>query len=217
MYKNIVGWEKIVSKPSEAFQKWFADERKFIISNMKRNSKVLEVGCGDGRSLKDVLEVTKDITGVDNDETAIEHAKNNFEKHLSIKIILAEGNKLPFQDKLFDYATCIGTFANLGQDKYDVLTEMKRVIKDGGKIIISVYSEEALPERMKAYEEINVPIKRVSKNGTVIFDDFGEEGISEQFSKEDLQEIFDKAKLRVDKIVKSSIGYICLLSKMKIP
>lgn len=212
MYKNIIGWKKIVSNPSEAYQKWFADEKDFIMSNIKKNSKVLEVGCGDGRSLKDVLLVTKNITGIDHDETAVEHAKNNFESIPSIKIILAEGNKLPFQDSMFDYVTCIGTFANFGQDKYAILEEMRRVVKDDGKIIISAYSEDALQERMKSYEAINVPIKS-SKNGTVIFDDFGEEGVSEQFSKEELLEIFDKVKLKVNKLVKSSIGYICLLSK----
>ncbi|MFA5020073.1 MAG: class I SAM-dependent methyltransferase [Candidatus Pacearchaeota archaeon] len=211
--KNIVGWEEILANQPEAYKKWFEEEKKFFIKHINKNSKILEVGCGNGRSIKDMLNITKDITGIDHDETAIEHAKNNFKKCPSVKIILAEGANLPFVDKTFDYVTCIGTFANFSEEKYKILEEMKRVLKEEGKIVISVYSEDALSERLKAYRKIRAEIKEIKENGKVIFDDFGKDGISEQFSKKQLSVIFKKVGLSIEKIKKAGIGYICKLRK----
>jgi ubiquinone/menaquinone biosynthesis C-methylase UbiE len=85
-----------------------------------------------------------------------------------------------FNDNTFDYVICLGnTFGNFGKDKYKILKEMKRVAKKNGKIIISVYSEKALPERIEGYKKV-VKIKKITKEGTV----YTKDGlISEQFSK----------------------------------
>ena len=115
---NIVGWEEALRNPPDSYKEWFAEEKRYILQNIEKGSKVLEVGCGDGRSIKDVLEVTKDITGIDNDPTAIELAKENLKNYRGIKLILADGKNMPFGDEIFDYVTCIGTFANFGTDKY---------------------------------------------------------------------------------------------------
>ena len=69
---------------------------------------------------------------------------------------------------------------------------MRRVLKDEGKIIISVYSNEALKERLALYKKLNFKIKRIETNKgivTCIFDDFNTEGISEQFSEKQLKEL----------------------------
>ena len=87
---------------------------------------------------------------------------------------------------------------------------MKRTLKDNGKIIISVFSEDAFEERMKVYKKVDAKIKEVIGNKKVIFE---ENVISEQFSKEELITIFHKSGLKVNEIIKSGIGYLCLLSK----
>jgi SAM-dependent methyltransferase len=212
MNKNILFWEDIINNPTKLYNKWFKEERKFLIENIKKDSSVLEVGCGDGRSLKDLLKVTKNLTGVDHDKDAVLHSKVNFKDFPTVKIILAEGKSLPFKDNTFDYVTCIGTFANFGDEKLIILEEIKRILKHDGKIIISVYSEDALEERLKTYKKHKVIIKEIKKDGTVILD-INRDGISEQFSQNKLVEIFNKVHLRLDKIIKAGIGYICLLSK----
>ena len=66
---------------------------------------------------------------------------------------------------------------------------MKRVLKKEGRIIISVYSDKALDERLNLYRKLKFKIKEVRKNGAVIFDDPLSEGISEQFSRNQIKEI----------------------------
>ena len=96
--------------------------------------------------------------------------------------------------------------------KEKALNEMKRVVKKSGGIIISVFSEDALPERLKLYKKLKTPIKEIKKDGTVIFG-FGGDNISEQFSKKQLKEMFRKAGLKLEEIKKVGIGYLCKLSK----
>ncbi|MGD0729177.1 MAG: class I SAM-dependent methyltransferase [Candidatus Micrarchaeaceae archaeon] len=211
--KNIIGWEEVVSTNSKAYNKWFTEEKKFLNKTIKKDASVLEVGCGYGRSLFDIIAITNNLIGIDNDKIAIKHAKIKLKKFPYIKLLVAEGKNLPFKDNSFDYVLCLSTFANFYNDKYKILGEMRRVLKNEGSMIISVYSENALKERLRVYRKINTDIKEVKPNGTVVFDDFGVDGFSEQFSKNELLKIFKKAKLKVISIKKVTIAYICKLSK----
>jgi len=211
--KNIVGWEEVMKNNHPSYKKWFEDEKKFLIDNIKKNAKVLDVGCGDGRGLKDISEITTNLVGIDHDKTAVKKAKINLKEIKNAKILLADGKKIPFKDKTFDVILCTNTLTNFYNDKYIILSEMRRVLKDTGNIFISVYSEDALEERLKAYKQANLNIKNILSNGTVIFDDFEIDEYSEQFSKSELEEIFKKANLQVLKINKTRIAYLCKLGK----
>jgi ubiquinone/menaquinone biosynthesis C-methylase UbiE len=211
--KNIDYWEKLLKEMPKSYRSWFEDEKVFLQETITRNASVLEVGCGDGRSIKDIIEITQNITGVDHDEDAVQHARDNFREYRNVKILLADAVKLPFKNKSFDFVMCMTTFANFAYKKYKALKEMRRVVKDKGKIIISVFSEDALEERMKIYKSLGADIKEIKGNGTVVFDESLGDNVSEQFSKDELLRIFDETNLRVEKILKSGIGYICKLSK----
>lgn len=205
-------WKKVFENLPLSYKKWFNEEKKYLRKNITKNSKVLEVGCGDGRSLKDIISLTKNLTGIDHDPQAINKTKIFFRNYPNIRIIQADAVKLPFDNKSFDFVICMTTFANFGNKKYKVISEMKRVLKDEGIIIVSVFSENAFNERMKVYKKVKFPLKRIV--GTkVMFDDKYGEGISEQFSKEELRKIFAKAKLKIVEIKKLNIAYICKLKK----
>ena len=77
---------------------------------------------------------------------------------------------------------------------------------------MSMYSEDAFDERIKLYKEHKVPIREI-KGTTVIFDEELGDNISEQHSKEELREIFEKASLKVIDIKKVGIAYLCKLRK----
>ena len=205
-------WERILNDLPSSYRKWFNDEVAYLRKNITKNSKVLEVGCGDGRSIKDILSVTRDITGIDHDKKAVDDAKNNFRHYPKIKIIKAEATKLPFKKKTFDFVLCMTTFANFGKKKYKVLDEMKRVLKDDGFIIISAYSDKAFKERMKLYKKIKFPIKKIIGTTVIYYGEF-DDGISEQFSKKELENLFSKAKLEIIDIKKLNMAHICKLKK----
>lgn len=103
------------------------------------------------------------------------------------------------------------TFANFADKKFKILEEMSRVLKESGKIILSVFSKDALGERMKVYKALGVKIKEI-KNGTVVFEDILDDNISEQFTKEQLEDIFSRANLKIEDVTKVGIAYLCTLT-----
>ena len=211
---NIDYWENLLQILPESYKKWFEEEKKYLQKIITFDAKVLEIGCGNGRSIFDVLSKTKNITGIDHDDKAVTDAKNNFSRYSSIKIFKADAVQLPFSNEEFDFVICMTTFANFADKKFKALEEMSRVLKDSGKIIISVFSENALDERMRVYKVLGIKIKEV-KNGTVIFDESLGDNISEQFTKEQLEDIFSQANLKIEDIKKVNIAYLCTLVKLK--
>jgi len=209
---NIDFWEKVLKNLPLAYKEWFEKEREYLQLNITKNAKVLEVGCGEGRSLKDIINITENLTGIDHDPYAVKKAKTNLKGHSKINVLRAEATNIPFKDKSFDFVICMTTFANFGDKKDKVLEEMKRVLTDKGYIIISVFSEEAFEERMKLYKKTNFPIKEII--GTkVIYNGKWGDNTSEQFSQSELEEIFAKTKLRIVEIKKLNMAYICKLKK----
>ena len=104
------------------------------------------------------------------------------------------------------------SFVNFAEKRSTILEEMKRVLKPWGKIIISAFSETALEERMKVYESIHIKIKKI-EHWKVYFDDVIDDNISEQFTRGQLENIFNSANLNIKDISKKDIAYLCTLQK----
>ena len=104
------------------------------------------------------------------------------------------------------------TPANFGDEKQKFYAEMKRVVKEEGQILLSVFNEDAMEERLKLYKKVNAKVKEI-RGGRVIFEDFVDIEFSEQFSKSELENIFKEAGLKVLEIKKEVIGYFCRLGK----
>ena len=210
--KNVDFWEEVIRNQPTSYKIWFNKEKEYLNKIITLDSKVLDIGCGDGRSILDIISITQNIVGLDYDEKAVSDAKNNLSKYPTVKIIKENATSLPFDSESFDFIICMGTFANFADKKFDTLNEMRRVLKSSGKIIISVYSEDALTDRIELYKSIGIKIREI-KGGTVIFDESFKDNISEQFSEQELRDIFSRANLKVNNMEKTSIAYLCTLSK----
>jgi ubiquinone/menaquinone biosynthesis C-methylase UbiE len=213
METNADYWDDFVlTNLPDSYKKWFEEEKKYLLKHIAKDSNVLEVGCGNGRSIFDVLSITKNITGIDHDQKAVDDARKNFSKYPNINFLKADATTLPFEDEKFDFVICMTTFANFADKKFIILDEIKRVLKNSGHIIISVFSEDAFDERMKVYKASGVNIKKIDGT-TVIFDEALGDNVSEQFSKEELENIFSRANLTIKDITKINIAYLCKLKK----
>lgn len=213
MGQNITHWNGLMQHIPEGYIPWLSQERDFLEKYIARNSKVLEIGCGAGRSLEDLANITPNLTGIDYDPQAIELAREKLKDKPSIRLAVADGINLPLESETFDYALCLTTVANFGDKKYKVFEEMKRVLTPEGKILISCFGEDALQTRLKIYVGIgNLSIKEVKPNGTVVFNG-KEDFTSEQFSKQDLYKLASDTNLKIIEIKPAGIGYYVAFSK----
>jgi ubiquinone/menaquinone biosynthesis C-methylase UbiE len=208
---NILYWERLVALHRPSYDYFFEKEKEFLSAYLPINSKVLDVCCGTGRTLETLLPLTNNLVGIDNDPDAIKLTNRRLTNSSHVKTILGDALNMPFEKDYFDYSTCFLSIVNFRDSKVDLLKEMARVSKE--KILFSVYNEDALMERLVAYTAINTPIDKVNINGKCYLHWDSGQGISEQFSRPDLEKLAKQAGLKVDEIKKEGIGYFCAFSK----
>lgn len=204
-------WKQTIKNPSPIYKDWIKKEGIWLRGNIKKNSRVLDVGCGFGKDIKLLAGIAKDISGIDYNREAVKEARKNLPKFRNINVFLEDARNMHFENNTFDYVICMGnTFGNFGRDKLKILKEMKRVAKPRGKIIVSVYSEKALSTRIENYKKTKVKIKKVGRDGTVVT---AEGLISEQFAKLQLKKLFNTVDLKVKITELTPISYLCEATK----
>lgn len=126
----------------------------FRFLDLKPGSKVLDLGCGNGR---DTLEAAKrvgdsgEVTGLDLTPQMLLAAKANTDKEglRNVRFVSGSIEKLPFPDNFFDVviSNCV---INHALDKNQAYREIYRVLKDKGTFVISdVASKYPLPPAIK--------------------------------------------------------------------
>lgn len=210
---NIDYWEQVLKAPTPEYQELFDAEKEYLSTHIELDSFVLDIGCGDGRNMQSILQRTQNVYGVDNDKKALEDTRKRFEGIDTVKVILASADKLPFEDETFDNVTFLMILPNLENNKDSSIRESARVLKKGGKLILSAFAETAFGERMKVYKIVNIPIKKIE--GTkVIFDESLGANTSEQFSLDELRSLGERSGLvMVDSKKVGDIAYIVTYQK----
>lgn len=106
---------------------------EFAAKLVKKGMKVLDVGCGTGYGSA-ILAKRAQVTGVDNSPEAIEFARKKFGAKASFQ--LGEATKLKFRNQEFGLVCALEVIEHL-KDPDKFLEETNRVLKSGGKLILS--------------------------------------------------------------------------------
>lgn len=199
-------FKRWLEKASKEIKEWLEKENEFLKKEIKLNSRVLDVGCGNGRSLKAISGFCKAV-GIDKNKKIILEAKKNV---AGVEFLFANAYDLPFKENYFDFVICMGNTFGVIYNADKALQEMERVVKPEGKIILSVYNEKALSSRIENYKKARHKIVKIDEKRTI----FTKEGlVSKQFSKDYLKAIFKKFALKFKIINFTPISYLCILSK----
>ena len=113
-------------------------------------SSVLDVGCGKGFMLHDMMELIPGITvkGVDISEYAIKNAIGDMKSHLQVGNAIA----LPFEDNSFDVVISINTVHNLVREECaQALREIERVSRGRSFVTVDAYRNDKEREFMYAW------------------------------------------------------------------
>lgn len=117
---------------------WFVSRRRILGAMLeharpgRRDLKILDVGCGTGVNLG-FLQQYGAVTGLDNTEEAVKRCKANGFQDVVMGDILA----LPFPDATFDLVVAMDVVEHLDDD-VAVLKELRRIVKPGGLLYITV-------------------------------------------------------------------------------
>ena len=105
-----------------------------FLDSLKTDSIVYDLGCGNGRNMD---HGSLKFIGIDNCESFVSICKN---KNLSV--INSNITKIPLNNNSADAIICVAVFHHLSsmENRIQSLLEMKRLVKPGGKILISTWS-----------------------------------------------------------------------------
>jgi ubiquinone/menaquinone biosynthesis C-methylase UbiE len=126
---------------------------------------LLEIGCGFGRSLSFLSNCAKHVTAVDISKEMINIAReSNDEKNISYHVSPSED--LPFKDQVYDIVICFASFDAMYQK--EALIEMNRILKLGGKVLITGKNDNYKNDDVEAY---NAEVGARKKNHPNYFTD----------------------------------------------
>lgn len=102
-------------------------------------SKVLDLGTGTGRWGLRLAGKGHSVTAIDPAEEMLRIARQKAERTgLTVEFISGSGDRLPLRNESFDFVLAMGDVLSYVKDCSQVLAEVNRVLKVGGKLLATV-------------------------------------------------------------------------------
>ena len=204
-------FEKIVTNPPRLIQEFLDKEIEFISIHLKQNKTILEVGCGYGRLLNTLADKADKVIGIDFSEPLLRRAKEYLKNKVNAELKLMDAQKMSFDDESFDYVLCLdATFGNMPNIEGRVLSEMKRLVRGKGEVIVSVFSEKAKDSQIENYQRIG--LTGLKDDGNAVSSDEG--FYSRRFTKEQLYDLFTSTGLSCEIMSLCPINYVVIGKKI---
>ena len=175
---------RIYNTPYYCSWKW---EYEIALKNIVLGQKVLEIGCGSGFFLKELMNKGIDATGIELNEIAVQDAKA-----LGLKVILSTIEEYSKFDEKYDVICSFQVLEHVYQVK-SFLDSCLKILNKDGILIISVPNNEPFLFKNDLYNVLNLPPHHV--------------GLWNKNSFEGLQSIFkiEIIELIIEKLPK--VGY----------
>lgn len=198
---------------SEKLKQYMKAEDIFLLDNIKEKTKLLDIGCGEGRHLKLLVSKCSNLFGIDYSKTMVEKAIQNTTTFPNINVINQDIKNSDFNENSFDYIICMfNTFGNMDYETQKILLKkVEKFLKPEGRFILSIYSENAKDIQAEFYKNIGLFVEKADENFV-----YTNKFISERFSKERLKEIIEKnSNLKISKIISlNEISYLIEICKV---
>ncbi|WP_445356511.1 class I SAM-dependent methyltransferase [Microbulbifer sp. ANSA002] len=179
------------------------EENRFLRNLVSEGSTLIDFGCGNGRHLRLLNGRLELGLGIDNDHGHIASARNLSKGIRNLQFLLADAKTFTSERR---YSIAISMYNTVGNiyPASRVIEVMQSVCQRKGKLIVSVFSEQSIEERVVFYQKIGFGIKRVSENS--ILTDKGVE--SSHYSRVQLSKLIPEAEI----IPCSKFGWLAIKS-----
>jgi SAM-dependent methyltransferase len=139
---------------------------------------VLEIGCGNGKTLAALARRSSHVTAVEISREALLLARRH-PATAAAAFVLADARDLPFRDCVFDLVFLVHVAGHLpARDRITLASEVCRVLADGGTLIFRAFSIED----MRAGKGVEVEPKTFRRGSGITTHYFTETEVLELFS-----------------------------------
>lgn len=141
-----------------------------FLNNLDPGSVICDVGCGNGRYLTPSCNPSIFAIGVERSFRLAKAAKNS-----SLEVALCDNLELPFRDESFDAVLSLSVIHHFSttERRISAIRELARILKVGGKIVISVWAFEQKSRRFdgNSSQDVLIPWQSSQIKNTANSDD----------------------------------------------
>jgi ArsR family transcriptional regulator len=134
---------------------WEATARALI--GLQDLGDVLDIACGDGVLSELMTAQARSITGVDISPTLIAAARERLKGDAHVTLIEADMHALPLEPGRFDHVFLMHALAYTRRPQ-DALREAARVLRPGGRLVVSALNAHTHKATIQAYDHVNLGI-----------------------------------------------------------
>ncbi len=139
-------WNELRRKPMRCLE--------LFLPELKKTDTVLDAGCGNGRNLVEIAKVAREAYGTDSSSEMLRFARERLLENQAKNACVVDGNimRLPFQKGFFDKIFCSAVLHHLNSREQPIaVEEFSRVLKEGGLVFATVWSEKRFRERKEGH------------------------------------------------------------------
>lgn len=194
-------------------KRYFDEEINFVRRNLHGNEKVLELGAGYGRIIKEIAPFTASIVGIDISKDSVDLGKDYLKGYLNCSIQVMDAYNLEFGEE-FDVVLCMqnGLSAMKGQPMH-LIEQCMKVLTPGGRAYFSTYSAKFWEHRLAWFHEQankgllgEIDLEKTHDGIIVCKDGF----VAITFSEDELKKIGEESgcHYRIEEVDESSLFLI---------
>jgi len=128
-------------------------EMRHVVARVQAAGSVLELGCGYGRALGELVAPGRRVMGIDTSLDSLLLARGLRVPAGRLEVAVMEATALALPDRAFDAVVCIQNgICAFRCDPQALVREALRVTRPGGKVLFSSYSEPFWPHRLRWFE-----------------------------------------------------------------
>lgn len=136
-------FDKVASNWDNMRSDFFSDEVRIVAyntANVEEGKIAADIGAGTGFISEGLLKKNVNVIAVDQSEEMLNLLKNKFSDYKNLNCIQGESENLPIADNAVDYVFA-NMFLHHVENPFVAIKEMKRILKPGGKLVITDLDE----------------------------------------------------------------------------
>ena len=144
--------EQAYDVASPRVKQYLNAELNHVLGKIRHDDIVLELGCGYGRVLSNLVGKDSEVVGVDVSSSSLNLAREKLGRTHN-DLLRMDAASLGFRDRSFDRVICIQNgISAFHVDQLTLVTETVRVTKPGGIALFSSYSDKFWQHRLDWFE-----------------------------------------------------------------
>jgi len=137
----------------ERVKQYLRAEIDFVLDKIKADSYILELGSGYGRILQKLSEKSKNVFGIDLSLENLLFTKKIYKRTNRFFSVQMNADNLAFASGIFDMVLCLQNgISAFKVDPIILVNETLRVLKSGGLLIFSSYSDQFWEHRLHWFQ-----------------------------------------------------------------